>query len=139
MAPLAAEVDVVLRDGSTVHVRPVAPEDRDAMRAFLGSLSEDSRRLRYFSAGANLDWAASAAVESGPKAYGLVAIRGDGRIVAHATYGRDGDDRAEVGFAVADELHGMGIATTLLAHLAEAAQESGIPGSRPRCCPRTTA
>src|SRR4051812_26231591 len=97
------------------------------MRSFLGALSEGSRRLRYFSGGVDLDWAADAAVAAdGPGSYGLVAVRGDARIVAHASYGRESPERAEVAFAVADELHGMGIATTLLAHLAEAAAEAGV-------------
>jgi len=127
MAPVLAEAEVVLRDGSTVHVRPVVPEDRDCMRAFLGSLSEKSRWLRYFSGGVDLDWAARAAVGmSYPASYGIVAVRGDDRIVAHATYGTADAGRAEVAFAVADEMQGMGIATILLAHLAEAAEEAGI-------------
>src|SRR4051812_32117872 len=124
----ARAVDVVLRDGSTVHVRPVTASDLDAMRAFLAHLSLDSRRLRYFSAGANVDSAAAAAVDVGaPGTYGIVATHGDGRGGAHAGYVREGDaDPAEGGFAVADELHGMGIATTLLAHLAEAAEADGL-------------
>ena len=97
------------------------------MRAFLGLLSADSRRLRYFSGGADLDGAARAAVGvSYPGSYGIVATRGDDRIIAHATYVTATADRAEVAFTVADELQGMGIATTLLAHLAEAAEEGGI-------------
>jgi acetate---CoA ligase (ADP-forming) len=127
MSVLAADAEVVLRDGSTVHVRPIAAEDRDGIRAFLELLSENSRRLRFFSGGANLDWAAGAAVEASfPGSYGIVATRGDDRIVAHATYGMATEDRAEVAFAVADEMQGMGIATTLLAHLAEAAEDAGI-------------
>ncbi|MEA2469105.1 MAG: hypothetical protein QOE38_103 [Thermoleophilaceae bacterium] len=127
MTSLVAETEVVLRDGSTVHVRPIAPDDQGHMRAFLGLLSESSRRLRFFSGGVNLDWAAAAAIETSfPGSYGIVATRGDDRIVAHATYGMASDDRAEVAFAVADEMQGMGIATTLLAHLAEAAAEGGI-------------
>jgi acetyl coenzyme A synthetase (ADP forming)-like protein len=127
MTVLAADAEVVLRDGSTVHVRPITPEDRDGMRAFLGLLSDSSRRLRFFSGGANLDWAAAAAIEAGfPGSYGLVATRENDRIVAHATYGMASADRAEVAFAVADEMQGMGIATTLLAHLAEAAEDAGI-------------
>jgi N-acetylglutamate synthase-like GNAT family acetyltransferase len=38
----------------------------------------------------------------------------------------DGTVRAEVAFAVADAWHGHGIATILLAHLAEAAAASGV-------------
>ena len=63
MTLAVAESELVLRDGSTVLVRPIGPRDRDRMRLFLGSLSENSRRLRYFSGGANLDWAAGAAIE----------------------------------------------------------------------------
>jgi acyl-CoA synthetase (NDP forming)/GNAT superfamily N-acetyltransferase len=127
MTLLAAESEVVLRDGSTVHVRPIAPGDRDGMRVFLGSLSDNSRRLRYFSGGADTDLAAQSAVEvSYPESYGIVATRGNARIVAHATYVTATEARAEVAFAVADELHGLGIATTLLAHLAQAAEEAGV-------------
>jgi acetyl coenzyme A synthetase (ADP forming)-like protein len=127
MPPAAVEAEVVLRDGSTVHVRPITPDDEAAMRAFLGALSERSRQMRFFSGGVDLDWAARAAVGvHHPNSYGIVATRGDGRIVAHATYGRAGPESAEVAFAVADEMHGMGIATTLLAHLGEAAEEAGI-------------
>lgn len=127
MAAETTEAEVVLRDGSTAHVRPITPEDRERMRTFLGLLSEDSRRLRYFSGGASVDKAAEAAVGvSYPGSYGIVATRGDDRIVAHATYVTAAKDRAEVAFAVADVLQGMGIATTLLAHLAGAAEEGGI-------------
>ncbi|HEX9313077.1 MAG TPA: hypothetical protein VGA30_09710, partial [Actinomycetota bacterium] len=38
--------DVVLRDGSTVRVRPVRRDDEDAVRAFLESLSLRSRYFR---------------------------------------------------------------------------------------------
>ncbi|MEA2428339.1 MAG: hypothetical protein QOF37_1967 [Thermoleophilaceae bacterium] len=97
------------------------------MRTFLAGLSDESRRLRYFSGAANVDWAAAAAVAvDAPSSYGLVATRGDGRVVAHACYASSGGERAELAFAVADELHGMGIATILLAHLAEAAEANGI-------------
>jgi acetyl coenzyme A synthetase (ADP forming)-like protein len=124
---VAEQVDVVLRDGSTVHVRPLGHSDAAPMETFLGGLSEDSLRLRYFTGAANLSRASreSVAMEP-PDAYGLVATRGDGRIVAHACYVGDGATRAEVAFAVADDLQGQGIATTLLAHLAEAASECGV-------------
>ena len=46
--------------------------------------------------------------------------------MAHAAYLRADAERAEVAFLVADELQGFGISTTLLAHLAEVAQQQGI-------------
>ena len=127
MAAALAGVEVVLRDGSTVHVRPVVPADTVAVRAFLGDLSPTSRALRYFSGGADLDAAATAAASARrPDGHGLIAIRGRGGVIAHAGYARTGPDRAEVAFAVADDLQGMGIATTLLAHLTEVAEADGI-------------
>jgi hypothetical protein len=50
-----AIVDVALRDGSTVRVRPVTAEDEPQLRALLARLSEESRWLRFFSAGQDLD------------------------------------------------------------------------------------
>ncbi len=58
--PVAADVHIALRDGSTAHVRPVVPSDEPALRTFLGKLSENSRWLRFFSLGVNLDKAARA-------------------------------------------------------------------------------
>ena len=54
-AQVVAETDIALRDGSTVHVRPSTIEDVGRLRAFLESLSEESRWFRFFSAGVNLD------------------------------------------------------------------------------------
>ena len=56
--PRQREVDVALRDGSTVHVRPVRAEDEGPLREFLEALSLDSRVLRFFGAGTNLGMAA---------------------------------------------------------------------------------
>src|SRR5829696_3822719 len=117
---------VVLRDGSTVDVRPATAEDVPRLRAFLGSLSDESRWFRFFSAGVNLDWAArsAAAPEDG---FSLLALRGDdGEVVGHGAFMAAGPRRAEVAFAVADAWHGHGIATVLLAHLAQAAVAAGV-------------
>ena len=126
--PSHREADVALRDGSTLHVRPARPEDRDAVLEFLRALSSDSLRLRFFSPGSNLsaaaDWASSVDYRD---RYGLIATAGPRqRIVGHAGYERSDGDRAEVAFAIADEYQGRGVGTILLAHLAEAAQEQDV-------------
>src|ERR671928_1931450 len=94
--PEHLEADVVLRDGSTVHVRPVRPDDRDALRDFLDGLSMDSRWLRFFG-GANIARQADAAADVDYRdRYGVVAIGGpDSRIVAHAEYVALDEERAE--------------------------------------------
>ena len=54
-SPRHHEADVVLRDGSTVHVRPVRATDAPAVRAFLEDLSPKSIALRFFSRFPDLD------------------------------------------------------------------------------------
>jgi hypothetical protein len=56
--PQEYETDVALRDGSTVHVRPVGVDDEPAIRVFLEAISADSIGFRFFGA-ANLDWVVS--------------------------------------------------------------------------------
>lgn len=51
---VAAESDIALRDGSTVHVRPVRPEDVPRIECFLGELSDEARSFRFFSAATDL-------------------------------------------------------------------------------------
>ena len=41
--------DVVLRDGSTVHIRAMQPHDDQALFGLFQSLSEESRWLRFLS------------------------------------------------------------------------------------------
>jgi acetyl coenzyme A synthetase (ADP forming)-like protein len=128
--PRDREADVVLRDGSTVHVRPVTAEDAAAVHAFYKGLSPDSLVLRFFSGFPNLDAAVRWATEVDyERRYGLVATSGDdGRVVAHAGWEREPDrpDRAEVAFAVADAMQGHGLGTILLGQLAEAADQAGV-------------
>jgi len=117
------DVHVALRDGSTARVRPVEPSDEPALREFLAGLSQDSRWLRFFSLGVDLDRAAARAAS--PGGYGLI-VTSDDRVVAHAVYEIERPGRAEVAFAVADEMQGRGLATVLLAHLAQEASARGI-------------
>ena len=126
---VAADVHIALRDGSTARVRPVSPADAPALREFLGGLSENSRWLRYFSLGVNLDKAAvAAAAGDRPDGYGLIVTTGaEERVVAHAVFELERPDRAEVAFAVADEMQGRGLATVLIAHLAQVASARGVP------------
>jgi acetyl coenzyme A synthetase (ADP forming)-like protein len=125
--PGTCAVDVALRDGSTLRVRPVTLEDRPAIESFLHALSPESIGFRFFGQ-IDLDWVAnwSTDVDYADR-YALVATTGrDQQIVAHAAYIRTGGDRAEVAFTVADAWQGHGIATIMLAHLAAAAEEHGI-------------
>src|SRR6516162_9688992 len=106
--PTHRQVDVLLRDGSTVRVRPIRAEDKGAIIDFYRGLSLESLAFRFFSGSADLESLSNLAIDvdySGR--YGLVAIRGsEGRVVAHASYLRIQGAKAEIAFAVADELQG---------------------------------
>ena len=126
--PAHRETDVALRDGSTVHVRPVRSDDEPHLIELFGSLSQESLAFRFFSAGPSLESAAQLVVDVDYESrYGLVATRGgEENLVGQGTYVATGPARAEVAFAISDELKGKGLGTILLAHLAEVAAESGI-------------
>ena len=126
--PRHRDADVVLRDGSTVHVRPVTAEDAPAVRAFLENLSPKSIALRFFSRFPDLDRAVRWATEVDQHRYGLVATGADGRVVAHAGWEREPDrpERAEIAFAIADAMQHNGLGTILLGQLIEAADQAGV-------------
>ncbi len=119
---------MVLRDGSTLSVRPVRGDDERRLREFFDRLSGESRTFRFFSAATSTSDAVSRALDVDYlDRFGLLATRGpEAEAVAHALYVRTDSERAEAAFAIADELQGRGLGTILLAHLAEAAADAGI-------------
>jgi len=125
--PFPAAVDVALRDGSTVHIRPTVPEDRPAIETFLHALSPESIGFRFFGA-VNLDWAAGWSTDmEGSAGLAIVATTGpDQLILAHAAYVRTDPGRAEIAFMVADDWQQKGVATRMLDLLASSAEASGI-------------
>lgn len=126
--PAAAAIR--LRDGSTVHLRPVRAEDAAAVRCLFQGLSETSRWLRFFTVCPRLDrvidWATKV---DNDRRLGLVAITADtGQLIAHAGLERDPrqPDRAEFALAIADGYQGRGLGRLLLGRLVEAARQAGL-------------
>lgn len=126
--PAHLETDVVLRDGSTIHIRPIRNEDERPLVDFMTGLSERSRWLRFFSGWSDFGRFAEQAVDADyERRLDLVATAGiPPRIVGHGLYVTTEPGRAEVAFAVADAMHGQGVATIMLGQLAEAARQNGI-------------
>ncbi len=121
--------DLHLRNGVAVSVRTVTPNDEAAIFEFLTCLGEGSRRLRFFTAAADLRGEARrGAAGDDAEHHGLVALAAGRGVVGHATYVRlPAADRAEVAVEVADDLHHLGLATLLMIRLARFAEEHQIP------------
>jgi acyl-CoA synthetase (NDP forming)/RimJ/RimL family protein N-acetyltransferase len=122
------EADVVVADGGTVHLRPITPDNADALVAFHGSLSVRTRYLRYFSAYPTIpkrDLIRFSQVDHQNRV-ALGAWLGH-ELIAVGRFDRLEDvETAEVAFVVADAHQGRGIGSALLEHLAEAARELGL-------------
>jgi acetyl coenzyme A synthetase (ADP forming)-like protein len=126
--PRQYDVDVVLREGSTVHLRPALAADLEALTRFLSALSEESKVFRFFHAVKETAHLAASFLDMDyQKRFSLVALQGQPEvIVGHGFYAVTGPARAEVAFAVADALQGHGLGTILLGQLAQAAVAAGI-------------
>ena len=124
---LGGAVDVILRDGGTLRLRPPTGADGDALLAFFAALSGRSLYLRFHGVRRvdrglvdpflDPNWNETGA---------LVGTLGE-RIVALASYARLRDPAsAELAFAVSDDEQGRGIGTRLLEQLAHRASATGV-------------
>ncbi len=138
-------VEVTLRDGARLSIRPVLPTDRGKLADSQPGFSRESHYRRFFSAPPLSDkvveylidvdyvdhfaWAVLAAEEPGEPG------------IASARYIRERDDPdiAEVAFAVVDDYQGRGLGALLLGALAVAARENDVRRFRARVLSENTA
>jgi RimJ/RimL family protein N-acetyltransferase len=120
-----------LRDGSTVLIRPIGPDDRDLLRSGFGQLSEHSRYMRfqtplsalsdeqlsYLTEVDHHDHEALLAVDPTDDAPEIVGVARFVRLNHHV---------AECAIVVADDWQGRGVATELLDRLVDRAREEGV-------------
>jgi len=125
-------VDEVLRDGGSIHIRAIAPGDKDLLFEHFGGLSDESRYTRFFGAKRTLtrDELARFTELDFDNQVGLAATMTEGgreRFIGVGRYLRESNPRrAEVAFAVLDAFQGRGIATILLEHLRRIAHQAAI-------------
>ncbi len=126
------EADVLLRDGGTAHLRPVAPSDAALLPPFYEEVSAQSKYYRFFAAMPTLS-------ETEVRRFvdvdhcdrvGLVLTVAE-RLIAIGQFERlPHDDRwpdmAEVAFLVQDRHQHRGIGQLLLEHLAQIGRELGV-------------
>ncbi len=131
MTAVADTRDVILRDGTTLRLRPPTSADEDAVLAFFSALSPRSLFLRFHGLPAidprlvrsflDPDWRERGAL------VGTHVSEGGERIVALASYARlRAPTAAEAAFAVADDFQERGVGTRMLEQLAARAADMGI-------------
>ncbi|MBT8159412.1 MULTISPECIES: GNAT family N-acetyltransferase [Arthrobacter] len=122
------EADVVLRDGGTAHLRPISPDDSDALQAFHTAQSETSIYMRFFTFKSKLtskELRRFTEVDHRDRVAFVITVGGE--IIGVGRYDRlDNPTEAEVAFNISDNQQGRGIGSILLEHLAAAARENGI-------------
>jgi GNAT superfamily N-acetyltransferase len=120
--------DVVLRDGSTVALRPVRPADAGLLLELFRSLDDRSLAFRFFTGAPNLEDAAQILADVDHRhRFGLLALRGPARHpVGHGFFAAIDDELVEIAFAVSPDLQGQGLGSVLLAQVAERAAEDGF-------------
>ncbi|HQX87395.1 GNAT family N-acetyltransferase [Ornithinibacter sp.] len=125
--PSEWEADVVLRDGTVAHVRPIRPSDTDGIHRFHSGQSEESIYLRFFAPLRRLsdaDVHRFTHVDYVDRVALVVTLRED--IVGIGRYDRIDARSAEVAFNISDHYQGKGIGSVLLEHLAAIARDVGI-------------
>jgi acyl-CoA synthetase (NDP forming)/GNAT superfamily N-acetyltransferase len=134
MTMTSSAVYALLADGTTVEIRPAGPGDFDAVKAMHQAMSPDNTYMRFFNVSrlaAETEARRICRVPE-PARAALLALAGDpesgGTVVGAASYVAlpEHPGRAEVAFAVADDMHHRGIATLLLEHLVSYARRHGI-------------
>ena len=119
--------DVILRDGTTLRLRPPTTADTDALIEFFNCLSEHSLYYRFHGFPTVNGKLVEPFVDPEWHERGHLVGELDGRVVALASYIRLRDPAAaEVAFVVADDLQRRGIGTRMLEQLAERAAAVGI-------------
>lgn len=120
-----------LRDGRTVEIRALRPEDRASLLASVGRTSKQSLYRRFFSFRRgfteqevnlylNVDFVSHVALVAVLKENGQQVIVGEARYVIVQP------GKAEVAFAVDDPHQGNGIGRALMRHLIAMARQAGL-------------
>lgn len=126
-APRHWESDVILRDGSPAHIRPIRADDADLLVDFYARVSDESKYYRFFSPMPRLsdrDVARFTQVDHVSRVALVLVLQG--RMIAVGRFDVVRDGEAEVAFLVEDAHQGRGIAQLLLEHLAQAARERDL-------------
>ena len=125
-----------LRDGRTIIIRAIRPDDRQRLSSHFKALSPQSVYFRFFGLKRNLtemdldrctrpDFVSHVGLAAVVNEGGCERFIGVGRYIAKPNQNKESNS-AQVAFAVLDADQGHGIGTLLLEHLAQLARRRGI-------------
>lgn len=123
---------VALKDGSSLHLRPIQMSDEEKLLSLFGRMSKQTIYLRFHHVLTHMtkEEARRFCTVDYENTFALVATLGEGldeRIIAVGRYARQpGASIAQIAFEVEDKYQGLGIGTHLLDHLAYIARDKGI-------------
>ncbi len=131
--PVDWQTDLLLKDGATVHLRPILPSDQEGLDDLVSRMSRESVYHRFFRVKKRL--------EPEELEYFTVldyedrmafVVEAEGRMLGVGRYDRQDphSTAAEVAFAVGDEDQGRGIGTRLLDYLTAYARLHDIDAFR---------
>ena len=128
---MAEEERARLRDGSTVIVRPVRPDDRELFVAGFDRMSGESRYKRFMShkkrlSDRELDFFTHLDHDRHEAIGAIDVATGEGAGVARMHRSPDDPAVAEAAVTVVDEWQGRGLGSVLLGRLTERARELGV-------------
>jgi RimJ/RimL family protein N-acetyltransferase len=129
------EASETLRDGRTIYIRAIRPDDKAVLIEGFSHLSDGSVQKRFFASKndisdnelsfyTEIDYLNHFALVAFTKADDHDVLVGGCRYIAFSE--SDDDRRAEVAFAVTDAYQGLGVATLLFKHIIKAARLNGI-------------
>jgi len=133
-----------LRDGRTIEIRALRPDDREDMLAAIGRTSPQSLRRRFFAPKRgfseaelaffmNIDFDKHVALVAQIDEDGQSSIVGGGRYIVVQP------GQAEIAFVVVDAYQGQGIGAALMRHLARLARDAGLKELVAEVLPENTA
>lgn len=126
--PAADGVDVVLKDGATIRLRPIRPDDTPGLLALYDRLSPESLYFRFFAVPDKDTGKAEYLTHVDYDRRYAVVAEAEGAIVGVARFERvkERPTHAEVAFTVADDFQGRGLGSLLFRRLAQLALARGI-------------
>jgi acyl-CoA synthetase (NDP forming)/RimJ/RimL family protein N-acetyltransferase len=118
----------LLADGSTVEIRQARAEDADAVREMHAGLSPDNSYFRFFCLSPQSpEREATRVCRPADKSHLALLALLNGKLVGVASYeALATPGRAEIAFAVSDDMHGRGIATLLLEHMVSMGRQRNL-------------